>query len=302
MALWHLEGSLDETGTIKKIPLTHFPFIIGRSKLIDMVVLRSGISREHAEILNKDGRLFIRDLQSTNGTFVNKKLISSDTLLTHNTVIHFAQFDFKLIDSEYKAPADEMLTVIMNAEVAPGYQDKSSKKHDRRRSISALESTAKANYFNKEKPEKSVNVPEVESIEQGVSPESKVGPAPQNDHDDEKVFIQGQWDDANRRMNSRREMRWPALVTLKNQQSIPCMTKEFSAEGLSLKSPVNLQNKALIKVDINAFYKGRNEKITALGVVRHSSVTTGGFTIGIQIKSCTKSSSDFISKLSNREI
>ena len=298
MALWHLEGSLDETGTVKKIPLTHFPFIIGRSKSIDMVVLRSGISREHAEILNKDGRLFIRDLQSTNGTFVNKQLISSDALLTHNTVIHFAQFDFKLIDSDYKASADEMLTVIMNANDAPGFQNKSSQKHNRSRSIPALENTSKVKYLSKEKLEKAVNLPAVESEEQRPSPES----TPQIDNDDEKVFIQGLWDDSNRRTNSRREMRWPALVTLKNQQSIPCMTKEFSAEGLALKSPVNLQEKTLIKVDINAFYKGRNQKITALGVVKHSSVTADGFTIGIKIKSCTKSSSEFIIRFSNREI
>ena len=302
MALWHLEGSLDETGTVKKIPITHFPFIIGRSKSIDMVVLRSGISREHAEILNKDGRLFIRDLQSTNGTFVNKQLISSDALLTHNTVIHFAQFDFKLIDSDYKASADEMLTVIMNANDAPGFQNKSSKKHNGSRSTPALESTSKAKHLSKEKPEMLVNVPEVENIDQPPPPASKVESIHQNDHGDEKVFIQGQWDDSNRRANSRRKMRWPALVTLKNQQSIPCMTKEFSAEGLALKSPVSFQEKALIKVDINAFYKGRNQKITALGVVKHSLITTGGFTIGIQIKSCSKSSSEFIIKLSNREI
>ena len=114
MALWHLEGSLDETKTVRKTPVTHFPFIIGRSKSLDMVILRSGISREHAEIFKKAGRLYIRDLGSTNGTFVNKNRISVDTLLTHNTVIHFSEVDFKLIDLEFKAPTDELLTVVIN--------------------------------------------------------------------------------------------------------------------------------------------------------------------------------------------
>jgi len=307
MALWHLEGSIDETGTVKKIPITHFPFIIGRNKSIDMVVLRSGISREHAEIFSKDGRLFIRDLQSTNGTFVNKQRITSEALLTHNTVIHFAQFDFKLIDSEFKS-SDEMLTVVMNLDDVPGLHNKSSKKQSRSSSISTAEKISKAKYLSNEKSEEKVNAPEVDAIKKRASPATNAESTPQkghvrpNYHGDEKVFIQGQWGDSNRRTYPRREARWPALVTLKNQQPIQCTTKELSTSGLALKSPVNFQEQTLIKVNINAFYKGRNQEIAALGIVKHSAITAGGFTVGIQIKYCTDSSSEFITRFANREI
>jgi len=127
MPLWHLEGSVDETKTIIKTPITHFPFIIGRSKSVDMVVLHSGISREHAEIFKKGNRLYIRDLDSTNGTFVNKNRISSDMFLSHNTLIHFSHVVFKLIDLDFTPESDQHLTRIINIANAPKRKDEAPK-------------------------------------------------------------------------------------------------------------------------------------------------------------------------------
>ena len=80
------------------------------------------------------------------------------------------------------------------------------------------------------------------------------------------------------------------------------MTKDISESGLALKSPVSLPKDCLIKIGVNVFYKGKARDISAIGVVRHSLVTTGGFIIGVQIKNCTTSSSNFIAKFSNRLI
>lgn len=44
---------------------------IGRSDLSDLYFEDEGLSREHFEIMYKKGELFIRDLNATNGTFVN---------------------------------------------------------------------------------------------------------------------------------------------------------------------------------------------------------------------------------------
>ncbi len=127
MALWHLEGSLDETKIIIKTPITHFPFTIGRSKTLDMVVLHSGISREHAEIYKKGSRLYIRDLDSTNGTFVNKQRITSDMWVTHNTIIHFSHVVFKLIDLDFKPQSDQHLTRIINIANVPKLKEEAPK-------------------------------------------------------------------------------------------------------------------------------------------------------------------------------
>jgi FHA domain/PilZ domain len=309
MALWHLEGSLDETGVVKRIPITKFPFIIGRSKSIDMVVLRSGISREHAEIIDKDGRPFIRDLQSTNGTFINKQRIQSEVLLTHNTIIHIAQFEFKLIDSEHKSSSDEMLTVVMNVDEALGLHGKFSGEEPGLDSPAPVKKGGRKN--------KQLELDSIESVSDKIEvPDKQLPPARTEDHgfnsaqvkpgryhqSDEKVLIQGTWDDSNRRMQSRREVRWPAIVTLRNQQEIHCTTKDISSVGLALTSPTKLKESTLIKVSISTFQKGRNHELTVLGIVKHSLITTGGFIVGVQIKSCTKSSNEFISKFASREI
>jgi len=310
MALWHLEGSLDETKTVRKSPITHFPFIIGRSKSLDMVILRSGISREHAEIFKKGGRLYIRDLGSTNGTFVNKNRISVDTLLTHNTVIHFSEVDFKLIDLEFKAPTDELLTVVINIADVPELNAKTSKKRSASGPLSLAANPSEAKHINEENAAKPGDAAEmeVEMIDRSPAPVSKAEPHPQSAHSsssyvaNEKIFIQGGSDDSNRRMQTRREAHWPALVTLKNQQSIQCTTKDLSDIGIALRSPVSLQEQTLVKVEIKAFYKGRNRQFTILGVVKHSLFAADGFTVGIQIKQCAKSCSEFMMKFMNHQI
>lgn len=67
---WYL---LEEsTGT--KIPLTLNPVTIGRSKTADVQVKSSiGVSRKHAEVsIDPSGEPQVKDLQSSNGTYLNK--------------------------------------------------------------------------------------------------------------------------------------------------------------------------------------------------------------------------------------
>jgi hypothetical protein len=48
---------------------------IGRGDENDLILRTSTVSREHAKLVHKDGRWFIEDLGSRNGTFVNTKRI-----------------------------------------------------------------------------------------------------------------------------------------------------------------------------------------------------------------------------------
>jgi pSer/pThr/pTyr-binding forkhead associated (FHA) protein len=56
--------------------------IIGRSSDLDMVLVEDMVSRRHAKITTSDSDIFIQDMGSTNGTFVNGEKIAGRARLT----------------------------------------------------------------------------------------------------------------------------------------------------------------------------------------------------------------------------
>ncbi len=55
----------------REIPLEKLPVLLGRGTDAGIQLLDRFASRRHCEISERDGRLFVRDLGSTNGSFVN---------------------------------------------------------------------------------------------------------------------------------------------------------------------------------------------------------------------------------------
>ena len=55
-----------------------------------------GVSRKHCELLNVDGYLYVKDLKSTNGTFLNNKRIKSGELIAENGEVGLGK-NFKLL-------------------------------------------------------------------------------------------------------------------------------------------------------------------------------------------------------------
>jgi pSer/pThr/pTyr-binding forkhead associated (FHA) protein len=61
--------------TGKELAVTRLPFFIGRGGDCHLRCNNSRISVRHAALLHHDGRLYLRDLGSTNGTAVNGQLL-----------------------------------------------------------------------------------------------------------------------------------------------------------------------------------------------------------------------------------
>jgi pSer/pThr/pTyr-binding forkhead associated (FHA) protein len=55
----------------KNIPVTRFPFLIGRDPSCQLRPSSGLVSGRHCALLLRDGRVFVEDLKSTNGTLVD---------------------------------------------------------------------------------------------------------------------------------------------------------------------------------------------------------------------------------------
>ena len=81
------------------------PLIVGRAPTCDLPVFDPTISRRHAEIVADDGVLRVRDLGSSNGTFVNDEKVDQGTASPEDQVT-FGKVQFKLTSYQpAQAPA-----------------------------------------------------------------------------------------------------------------------------------------------------------------------------------------------------
>lgn len=98
--------------------------VIGRHQQADIVLQASHISRRHAALVLKDTQLWIQDLGSSNGTFVNGQKVTEQQLNPADE-IHFESIRFKVeqdlvqtdaqvisSDLEKEVPSDEGMRTL----------------------------------------------------------------------------------------------------------------------------------------------------------------------------------------------
>ena len=71
----------------ERIEIERYPFTLGRNESCDYQILSSRVSREHAEIVHEGAAFRVRDLKSTNGTFVNGERIEERRLADGDLVV-----------------------------------------------------------------------------------------------------------------------------------------------------------------------------------------------------------------------
>lgn len=105
---WYLTGSVEHGSTICRNPVNSHTFIVGRRPESQLILHSMRVSGVHAELSVIGGSLFVRDLKSTNGTFVNGKRIHAVTPLIDGDLLEIADLEFCV---EYRAVPAQRPTV-----------------------------------------------------------------------------------------------------------------------------------------------------------------------------------------------
>lgn len=92
-ATWYFIAKELEAGIPPRVTITS-PFRIGRREGFDLCLSCRNVSGLHAELALENGQLWIDDLNSTNGTFVNGAKIREKTSLKDGDTVQFGQSVF----------------------------------------------------------------------------------------------------------------------------------------------------------------------------------------------------------------
>lgn len=90
--------SLDNV-VIKEVQITKDRTTLGRRPYNDIVIDNLAVSGEHAVLLAVGDDVFIEDLNSTNGTYINGKAIKKQ-LLAHNDTVEIGKYRIKYLTEE----------------------------------------------------------------------------------------------------------------------------------------------------------------------------------------------------------
>ncbi len=95
---WFFAGQVDGNGPVRQVPILDTPFRIGRRSNLPLTLPCEAVSKEHAEITEMDGALYVRDLQSTNGTYLNGERVqaSQPLKLNEGDIVQFATVVFRV--------------------------------------------------------------------------------------------------------------------------------------------------------------------------------------------------------------
>ncbi len=131
-----LEFFPQQGGPVQKSAIDSFPFSIGRNDTTDLPINSTRVSREHAAIVKAGNAYRVRDLDSTNGTFVNGQRIEEATL-NDGDILVIADVEFTFFSGNTQAVRKTITQVIEFRESDAN----NPKTHDLIRSVRRLQET-----------------------------------------------------------------------------------------------------------------------------------------------------------------
>lgn len=101
MTRWFLEGFFQNDNNKSQQPVQDFPFVIGREDGLTCTISAPSVSRKHAQVEQRGNSLWLSDLGSRNGTFVNRAQITEPQEVFHGDVLHVGTVELRLIDAHH---------------------------------------------------------------------------------------------------------------------------------------------------------------------------------------------------------
>ncbi len=111
---WCLEGYVDDNREVWRTMVHKLPFLVGRRADSDLVLPFGRVSHRHAKLFSRREGLWLRDLGSTNGTFINGKRVADDCRLKDGDIVHFADHEFRLVSFNTHQPPSATATIRLD--------------------------------------------------------------------------------------------------------------------------------------------------------------------------------------------
>src|SRR5690348_6244506 len=92
----------EKGGTPKRLEFDKDEVTIGRVPGNDVILPKGNVSKRHSRVVRQDGRFFVVDLKSTNGTYLNGRRITTPSVIRPGDKIYVG--DFVVIVDTGEAP------------------------------------------------------------------------------------------------------------------------------------------------------------------------------------------------------
>ncbi len=102
-SMWFLCGRVGESEPIRYVPIHSSPFLIGRRATCGLHLDSQTVSSAHAEFIDRGQTALLRDLGSTNGTYVNGKRVVGEVEVVSGDLIQFATQAFRVLKQDSSA-------------------------------------------------------------------------------------------------------------------------------------------------------------------------------------------------------
>ena len=103
---------------IKEVQLTKDRTTLGRRPYNDIVIDNLAVSGEHAVLQMSGNEVYLEDLNSTNGTYINGKAVKKQ-LLANNDTVEIGKYKIKFINEAPAGPTYEKTMILKPGAVLP---------------------------------------------------------------------------------------------------------------------------------------------------------------------------------------